>query len=166
MHQAQQRTEPRALFIWAPMRLADREMAPFRTPITPLLSHDGSSKSAVCVLSLPGSHHNTVQEAPSDGQMHLLGIPVGAGLLGSAGMSLLVSCRKLVSVIVGRRYRPELHYMRGPGPKWLERHGRSSARSTALNFGGVRTPSRSYLLFGAGRRNRDAQTRTVFGRSS
>jgi hypothetical protein len=20
-------------------------------------------------------------------------------------------------------YRPELHYMRGPGPKWLERHG-------------------------------------------
>jgi hypothetical protein len=23
------------------------------------------------------------------------------------------------------RYRPELYYMRGPGPKWLERHGRS-----------------------------------------
>jgi hypothetical protein len=21
------------------------------------------------------------------------------------------------------RYRPELHYMRGPGPKWLEKHG-------------------------------------------
>jgi hypothetical protein len=21
------------------------------------------------------------------------------------------------------RYRPELHYMRGPGPKWIERHG-------------------------------------------
>jgi hypothetical protein len=20
-------------------------------------------------------------------------------------------------------YRPELHYMRGPGPRWLERHG-------------------------------------------
>lgn len=20
-------------------------------------------------------------------------------------------------------YRPELHYMRGPGPKWLETHG-------------------------------------------
>ena len=76
VHQAQQRTEPRALFIWAPMRLADREMAPFRTPITRRLSHDGSSKSAVCVLSLPGSHHNTVQEAPSDGQMHLLGIPL------------------------------------------------------------------------------------------
>jgi len=23
-----------------------------------------------------------------------------------------------------RRYQPELHYMRGPGPKWIERHGR------------------------------------------
>jgi hypothetical protein len=25
---------------------------------------------------------------------------------------------------MNRRYRPELHYMRGPGPKWFERHGR------------------------------------------
>jgi hypothetical protein len=25
-------------------------------------------------------------------------------------------------------YRPELHYMRGPGPKWREKHG-SNARS-------------------------------------
>ena len=23
-------------------------------------------------------------------------------------------------------YRPELHYMRGPGPKWREKHGLSS----------------------------------------
>ena len=22
-------------------------------------------------------------------------------------------------------YRPELHYMRGPGPKWREKHGRT-----------------------------------------
>ena len=22
-------------------------------------------------------------------------------------------------------YRPELHYMRGPGPKWREKHGQS-----------------------------------------
>jgi hypothetical protein len=22
-------------------------------------------------------------------------------------------------------YRPELHYMRGPGPKWLEKHDRA-----------------------------------------
>ena len=28
-----------------------------------------------------------------------------------------------------RKYRPELHYMRGPGPKWREKHllGRVSA---------------------------------------
>jgi hypothetical protein len=24
------------------------------------------------------------------------------------------------------RYHPELHYMRGPGPKWLEKHGNSA----------------------------------------
>jgi len=24
-------------------------------------------------------------------------------------------------------YRPELHYMRGPGPKWREKHPRPSA---------------------------------------
>jgi len=24
-------------------------------------------------------------------------------------------------------YRPELHYMRGPGPKWREKHGQSPA---------------------------------------
>jgi hypothetical protein len=24
-------------------------------------------------------------------------------------------------------YRPELHYMRGPGPKWREKHGMSSS---------------------------------------
>jgi hypothetical protein len=22
-----------------------------------------------------------------------------------------------------KRYRPERHFMRGPGPKWLEKHG-------------------------------------------
>jgi hypothetical protein len=32
------------------------------------------------------------------------------------------------------RYHPELHYMRGPGPKWLEKHGqRSSKASTPMN---------------------------------
>jgi hypothetical protein len=31
-------------------------------------------------------------------------------------------------------YRPELHYMRGPGPKWREKHRLSSAPS-APDFG-------------------------------
>jgi hypothetical protein len=26
-------------------------------------------------------------------------------------------------------YRPELHYMRGPGPKWREKHAASRGRS-------------------------------------
>jgi hypothetical protein len=25
------------------------------------------------------------------------------------------------------RYRPELHYMRGPGPKWREKHGAAAS---------------------------------------
>jgi len=27
-----------------------------------------------------------------------------------------------------QRYRPEAHYMRGPGPKWFEKHARASTR--------------------------------------
>jgi len=39
-------------------------------------------------------------------------------------------------------YRPELHYMRGPGPKWLEKHGAHHAtRSGAL----IRTLRRADL---------------------
>ena len=34
--------------------------------------------------------------------------------------------RKLMAVFVS--YRPELHYMRGPGPKWREKHARPPAR--------------------------------------
>lgn len=29
-------------------------------------------------------------------------------------------------------YRPERHYMRGPGPKWRERHSSQANRSTAV----------------------------------
>ena len=31
--------------------------------------------------------------------------------------------RELVRIITDP-YRPELHYMRGPGPKWQAKHGR------------------------------------------
>ena len=30
-------------------------------------------------------------------------------------------------------YRPELHYMRGPGPKWRERHARAYAAADYPN---------------------------------
>ncbi len=35
--------------------------------------------------------------------------------------------QKLVGVLLNR-YRPERHYMRGPGPKWRQSHGQSPAR--------------------------------------
>jgi hypothetical protein len=36
----------------------------------------------------------------------------------------LIAIFKAVSRLLARRYRPERHYMRGPGPKWFERNGR------------------------------------------
>jgi len=39
-------------------------------------------------------------------------------------MYLLTVIRAIRAALTHRRYRPELHYMRGPGPKWFERHGR------------------------------------------
>ena len=39
-------------------------------------------------------------------------------------MYILAFVRGLLSSLMDR-YRPEQHYMRGPGPKWLERHGQS-----------------------------------------
>ena len=34
-------------------------------------------------------------------------------------------------------YRPERHYMRGPGPKWREKHGLLNAHSMADRFTGT-----------------------------
>jgi hypothetical protein len=44
-------------------------------------------------------------------------------------MFFLAFCRKIVNAVM-KPYRPELHYMRGPGPKWFERHG---GRGLTLN---------------------------------
>jgi hypothetical protein len=35
--------------------------------------------------------------------------------------TIMASWQRLIK-IVGDRYRPELHYMRGPGPKWYAKH--------------------------------------------
>jgi hypothetical protein len=37
-----------------------------------------------------------------------------------AGVSHL---RHEIAETLADNYRPELHYMRGPGPKWREKHG-------------------------------------------
>jgi hypothetical protein len=39
------------------------------------------------------------------------------------------------------RYRPELHYMRGPGPKWLEKHAGRSGAIVVPSEGHERTSS-------------------------
>jgi hypothetical protein len=39
---------------------------------------------------------------------------------------LAQACRTLVASQL-HAYRPEKHYMRGPGPKWREKHARNAA---------------------------------------
>jgi hypothetical protein len=31
-------------------------------------------------------------------------------------------------------YRPELHYMRGPGPRWREKHGTTAGNRQIISF--------------------------------
>jgi hypothetical protein len=46
----------------------------------------------------------------------------------AAAVRRVLSLLHEVSAGVFDSYRPELHYMRGPGPKWREKHG-MTARS-------------------------------------
>jgi hypothetical protein len=48
-----------------------------------------------------------------------------------AAMLLLVGALRVLRRmgLAFETYRPELHYMRGPGPKWREKHVASRARS-------------------------------------
>ena len=60
---------------------------------------------------------------PSDSYVSrvLLGTPVQARSLNAARRRW-----RLLRTSVFDFYRPELHYMRGPGPKWREKHGCSA----------------------------------------
>ena len=42
-----------------------------------------------------------------------------------ARMREIVKTWQAVTCRVLHRYQPEFHYMRGPGPKWREKHGDS-----------------------------------------
>jgi len=44
------------------------------------------------------------------------------------GAPLATAWRRFAAIL-GGRYRPERHYMRGPGPKWQERHSARPAQS-------------------------------------
>jgi hypothetical protein len=53
-----------------------------------------------------------------------------AGVLGSAWTSAWVRARKALpngTAGQGENYRPEAHYMRGPGPKWRAKHAQIAA---------------------------------------
>jgi hypothetical protein len=47
--------------------------------------------------------------------------PLSSIELGRRVQTILARCRDLIGII-GNPYRPELHYMRGPGPKWRAKH--------------------------------------------
>ncbi len=36
--------------------------------------------------------------------------------------ALVIGCWRSLKIAILDTYRPELHYMRGPGPKWQEKH--------------------------------------------
>jgi hypothetical protein len=57
--------------------------------------------------------------------MKSIAVPTGTAATHAApGLRAALSdfCRALVRDLLNH-YRPEKHYMRGPGPKWRERHG-------------------------------------------
>ena len=62
-----------------------------------------------------------------DQRPHTLASVLASAAVG-AWTSLVNSLRMLIT-IDARTYRPEKYYMRGPGPKWREKHalGRVSA---------------------------------------
>jgi hypothetical protein len=49
----------------------------------------------------------------------LAGFGLGAP---AADRGVVAAWRRLMTALFDS-YRPELHYMRGPGPKWQEKHG-------------------------------------------
>jgi hypothetical protein len=54
-------------------------------------------------------------------------------------LRILEPLRRLVRD-VSDHYRPELHYMRGPGPKWREKHARPAPDSASPDFPGLYEP--------------------------
>jgi hypothetical protein len=59
------------------------------------------------------------------------------GLIGAAacemGQRLFVAMTRRVRDVINP-YRPELHYMRGPGPRWREKHGIAARNRQIATF--------------------------------
>ena len=56
-----------------------------------------------------------------------------ASAAAGAWTSLMNALRALITVDV-RTYRPEQYYMRGPGPKWREKHAHHKGQHTGSSF--------------------------------
>jgi hypothetical protein len=63
--------------------------------------------------------------------------------LGSVRARLRTVAVNLLTAVWGgsvRQYRPEVHYMRGPGPKWREKHARKKHARNKEAAGFVQRP--------------------------
>ena len=65
--------------------------------------------------------------------------PVAHTVLSAAGAELAQIWRTLKKDLCDP-YRPELHYMRGPGPKWREKHANASLPRNALALSLILVP--------------------------
>ena len=90
-----------------------------RCDFPPFGAIEGQPRVSFRPVNFTLSPHNLLLLVESYRQKIRTGVQVG-----SSGMYLLAVFRAITTVLMNRRYRPELHYMRGPGPKWFERHGR------------------------------------------
>ena len=101
-------------------RAANRPLAP---PLYPLrYRYVGRGRRASSSLArerstlLPNNLHVLAETSGHNMRWH--------NSVGESGMYLVAVLRAIRAVLTHRRYRPELHYIRGPGPKWFVRHGR------------------------------------------
>ena len=51
-----------------------------------------------------------------------LSLPSALSCTARAIWAALLSSRRMLAVVEINCYRPEVYYMRGPGPKWREKH--------------------------------------------
>jgi hypothetical protein len=49
------------------------------------------------------------------------------------GQHLFAAIARIVQDVFDT-YRPELHYMRGPGPRWREKHGTAARNTQIVSF--------------------------------
>jgi hypothetical protein len=57
--------------------------------------------------------------------MMLRGTPTTLALMVRRLRQILAHAVALLAIVSANAYRPEAHYMRGPGPKWREKHAQT-----------------------------------------